>query len=411
MSTRANALDDVDILATDLLAEPYGFYSRLREEAPVWRVPGVELYLVSSWESVAEATGRVDELSNNLTTLVVRGADGRPALFDTAVLGSGTTTLATSDPPAHTVHRKAVFPELVVDRIAQLEPSVRAAVDERVSAVRGQRSVEWTAAVANPVPIVAMAATIGFPPEDHPALLPWAFDSTDLLGGTRTLEEMGPLFEAVDAGRRYLTARLEAALGAPRDDVIGAIARAVLTEELTRDEAIGTLMVLLGAAGESTASLLGNAVRILAEDTGLQDQLRADRSLVPAFVEEAIRLETPFRGHYRQARRDTELAGVTIPAGATVFLLWAAANRDPKEFDRPDQVVLDRQPPRHHLGFGRGAHFCIGAPLARLETIVALGMLLDRTSSFRVDRSQPPLWAHNMFVRRNEHLHLGIDWA
>ncbi|HXW39195.1 MAG TPA: hypothetical protein VEJ44_05825, partial [Acidimicrobiales bacterium] len=107
MSMRGTALEDIDILDRDLLAEPYAFYGRLREEAPVWRAPGVDLYLVSSWEAVAEATARVEELSNNLTTLVVRGPVGRPSLFDTSVLGPGTTTLATSDPPAHTVHRKA----------------------------------------------------------------------------------------------------------------------------------------------------------------------------------------------------------------------------------------------------------------------------------------------------------------
>ena len=398
----STALDDVDVLDVNLLAEPYAFYRRLREEAPVWRVPGVELFLVSTWDGVAEATGQVEDLSSNLSTLVVRGRDGQPELFDTSVLGPGTTTLATSDPPAHTVHRKAVFPELVADRMVLLEPAIEASVDERLAALRMQGSVEWTSAVANPVPIIAMALAIGFPPEDHPLLLPWAFDGTDLLAGTRTLEEMGPLFAAADAGRGYVSARLDGALAAPGDDVIGAIARAVTT---------GTLIVLLGAAGESTASLLGNAVRILAEDAVLQTRLRGDRSLVPAFVEEAVRLESPFRGHYRQARRDTEVAGATIPAGATVYLLWAAANRDPKEFDRPDEVMLDRHAPRHHLGFGRGVHFCVGAPLARLEANIALGMLLDRTSNFRLDPSLPPTWAHSVFVRRHERLHLAVDWV
>jgi cytochrome P450 len=405
------SLADLDILDRDLLAEPYEFYARLRREAPVWRVPGVDLFLVSSWDCVAEGTGRVEDLSNNLTTLVVRGPDARPALFDTSVLGPGTTTLATSDPPAHTVHRRAVFPELVADRMALLEPAIQAAVNERLTAVGGQGSIEWTSAVANPVPMIAMARAIGLPPEDHPLLLPWSFDGTDLLGGTRTLEEMGPLFAAADAGRGYLTARLDDAQVAPGDDVIGAVARAVITGVLTRDEAIGTLIILLGAAGESTASLLGNAVRILAEDSDLQVGLRADRSLIPAFVEEAIRLESPFRGHYRQARRDTQLGGITIPAGATVYLLWAAANRDPNEFDRPDQVVLDRHAPRHHMGFGRGIHFCVGAPLARLEANVVLGTLLDRTSSFTLDPSRPPSWAHSVFVRRHDHLHLAVDWS
>src|SRR6478672_11002955 len=151
------ALDDIDILDRDMLARPAGFYRLLREQATVWRVPGVDLYLASSWDCVAEATTRVEDLSNNLTTLVVTGADGRPSLFDTSVLGPGTTTLSTSDPPAHTIHRKAVFPELVAERMALVEPVIRAAVDERLDAARAQPSLEWTAAVANPVPMIAMA--------------------------------------------------------------------------------------------------------------------------------------------------------------------------------------------------------------------------------------------------------------
>ena len=376
----------------------------------MWQVPGIELFFVSTWDGVAAATSMVDELSSHLTTLVVRGPDGRPALFDTSVLGSGTTTLATSDPPAHTVHRKAVFPELVADRMARLGPAIHAAVEERLTALRGQSSIEWTATIANPVPMIAMALAIGFPEEDHPKLLPWSMDGTDLLAGTRTLEEMGPLFAAADAGGAYLVAQLDEARRDPRDDVIGAVARAVTGGVLTSDEAIGTLIILLGAAGESTASLIGNAVRMLAEDRDLQVTLRADPSAVPAFVEEAVRLESPFRGHYRQATQDVELGGVTIPAGATVYLLWAAANRDPAEFARPDDVVLDREPPRHHLGFGRGIHFCVGAPLARLEARIAVEHLLDRTSGFQLDPRRSSLYVHSVFVRRHEHLHLQVEW-
>jgi cytochrome P450 family 144 len=404
------ALDDIDILDRSLLAQPCRFYSRLRDEAPVWRVPGVDLYLVSSWNYVAEATTRIEDLSNNLTTLVVTGPDGRPSLFDTSVLGPGTTTLATSDPPAHSIHRKAVFPELVAARMALIEPVIRRAVFERLDAARGKPSLEWTSAVANPVPMIAMARVIGFPIEDHALLLPWSFDGTDLLAGTMTLEEMGPLFAAADAGRSYLSARLDDALANPHDDVIGALAHAITVGILTHDEAIGTLIILLGAAGESTASLIGNAVRILAEDAELQAGLRADPTLIPPFVEEVLRLESPFRGHYRQARRDAELGGVTIPAGAAVFLLWAAANRDPNEFDCPDEVVLDRVPARHHMSFGRGIHFCVGAPLARLEANVVLETLLDRTSTFRLVPSQPPAYVNSMFVRRHEQLPLAVQW-
>ena len=119
-------------------------------------------------------------------------------------------------------------------------------------------------------------------------------------------------------------------------------------------EAIGTLTVLLGAGGESTASLIGNAVRMLADDSGLQEQIRSDHGLIENFIEEAVRLESPFRGHYRQVKRDCELGGVSLSAGTTAFLLWSSANRDPAEHDRPDEVVLNRRLPRSPLGFRPG---------------------------------------------------------
>ena len=175
-------------------------------------------------------------------------------------------------------------------------------------------------------------------------------------------------------------------------------------------DAIGTLTVLLGAGGESTASLIGNAVRMLADDPSLQEQVRADHGLIERFIEEAVRLESPFRGHYRQVKRDCELGGVTLTAGTTAFLLWSSANRDPAEFDRPDEVVLDRRIPRSHLAFGRGIHHCVGAPLARLETLCSLERLLQETSWFSLADDDQPRWEKSMFVRRHEHLPLDVTW-
>ena len=145
-------------------------------------------------------------------------------------------------------------------------------------------------------------------------------------------------------------------------------------------EAIGILHTLLSAGGESTTSLLGNAVRILAEHPDLQEHLRQNPEQIPAFVEEALRLEPPFRYHMRSVPKDTTLGGVDIPAGATVLLLWGAANRDAAEFERPDEIDLHRQVPRRHVAFGRGIHHCVGAPLARIEARNVLTVLLERTT-------------------------------
>jgi cytochrome P450 len=186
------------------------------------------------------------------------------------------------------------------------------------------------------------------------------------------------------------------------------VLRAVQAGDFGLAEANGMLMTLLSAGGESTTSLLGNAARILAEQPDLQDQIRGDLDLVPNFVEEALRLESPFRYLFRSARRETSLGGVDIPEDASILLMWGAANRDPAEFERPDEVDLHRPVPRRHVAFGRGIHHCVGAPLARLEARVVLSELLSRTSRIELDPAGRPRWVDSLQVRRHEELRLRL---
>ncbi len=144
----------------------------------------------------------------------------------------------------------------------------------------------------------------------------------------------------------------------------------------------------------------------------LQDRLRGEPGLVPAFVEEVLRLESPFRGHFRVTTRDSELAGVDLAAGTRLMLVWGAANRDPDAFDRPDEVWLERPNPKAHVGFGWGIHHCVGAPLARLEARVAIETLLARTRSFALaPDAAPPHHLASLFVRRLASLDLTLDAA
>ena len=178
-------------------------------------------------------------------------------------------------------------------------------------------------------------------------------------------------------------------------------AQAVTDGELTDEEAVSILALLVSAGGESTTSLTGTGVRILADRPDLQDRLRREPELIPAFVEEACRIDPPFRGHYRSVPVDTELGGVMLPAGSTLVLAWTAANRDRDAFPNPDDIDLERPNPRQHVGFGWGIHLCVGAPLARVEAKVAFEQLLARTKSFTIDPASPPLHHHlSLMIRR-----------
>jgi len=204
----------------------------------------------------------------------------------------------------------------------------------------------------------------------------------------------------------YIVEQLRAAASGPRDDLLGVLAAACADGILDGFTARLILISLFSAGGESTASLLGTAVATLATSPGLQEQIRARPELLGAFIEETLRLEPPFRAHHRHVLHDTELAGVALPADSRILLLWGAANRDPAHFEAPDEFRLDRAIGKGHLSFGKGLHFCLGAPLARLEAVTVLTMLLDQTDGFEAVEVGP--WLPSVLARRHEHLHLTL---
>jgi cytochrome P450 len=392
------------LLDPAVIDDPVAFYRQLREEAPVWHVPGTDVVTVASFDALAEAVSRVDDFSSNLEAILYRDDAGLPARLE--FRGAGIQTLATSDPPVHTVHRAAVFPELVAKRMNLLEPDVAELAARLLrEALAGDDTFDFMAAVGNMVPINVISWLIGFVDSDPHALLRAAFDSTEMLSVTVNLPELEAMLVRTDDVAVWLAGQLQATLDAPGDDILGAVARSIGADAMPFESGVVVLHTLLSAGGESTSSLLGNAVRILAEHPDLQAQLRDDRTLLTAFLEETLRLESPFRYHMRSVHATTELAGTEVPEGTTMLLLWGAANRDPAEYNRPDDVVLDRAAPRHHVAFGRGIHHCVGAPLARIEARVVVSTLLDQTEHFELTDDRPRR-VNSLMVRRHATLPL-----
>jgi cytochrome P450 len=390
------------LLDARVIDDPYPFYRRLRAEAPVWEIPGSGLFAVSTFELVAEATGRVEDFSSNINCLLYRDDAGLPCRLPFGA--PGVQVLATADPPAHALHRSTVFPELVAKRMSQLEPDIIDIADACVTRTLSSGTVEFMTAIGNVVPITMISRLIGFHDSNLDQLLRAAFDSTAMLGSTLTYDELIELIGRTGEIQTWLADQVSTALKEPSNDLLGAVARGVDAGVFSDFEANGILHTLLSAGGESTTSLLGNAVRILAEHQELQQHLRQHPEQIPTFVEEALRLEPPFRYHMRSVPKDTTLGATDIPAGSTVLLLWGAANRDAAEFERPDEVDLGRQVPRRHAAFGRGIHFCVGAPLARIEARSVLTVLLERTSSVTLDPAHAPRWVDSLMVRRHEQL-------
>ena len=392
------------LLDPAVLQDPYDFYATLREQAPVWRVPGTDVVVISSFALLSEAVTRTEDFSSTMTCLLYRDSDGLPARLSFG--DAATPTLAAADPPVHTTHRRAVFPELVARRMRTLEDDIRALSASTVAEALRENNFDFMATIGNVVPITVVAKLIGFRDIEPMQLLEAAFDSTTMVGGTMSLDELNVLVTRTGIIQGWITDQVMNVSDADDDGILLAVRRALDAGILQMGEVTTILHTLLSAGGESTTSLLGNAIRMLAENPALQQQLRAEPEQIDMFVEEALRLESPFRQMLRSVPRDTTLGGVDIPADSTALLMFAAGNRDPAQFDDPDSVDLTRGSPKRHLAFGHGIHFCVGAALARIEARAVLRAVLEQTRDFTLDPDYRPQWVDSLLVRRHQQLHV-----
>jgi cytochrome P450 family 144 len=386
------------LLAPEVIDDPYPFYRRLREEAPVWRVPGTNVVAVSSFDLVTEATGRVEDFSSHMKCLLFKNDDGLPEQLSFGDMSQ--QTLVTADPPEHSLHRRTVFPELVAKRMVALEPGISELAKVYVGRAVAAGRTDFMASVGNIVPITVINDLVGFRDSDPYDLLQAACDSTALLGSVLTSADLDTLLGRIDVVHAWIAKQMEMVRADDSDKVLGTITAGVEAGTFSEYEATVILHTLLSAGGETTSSLLGNAVLILAERPELQQRLRDHPVQLASFIEEVLRLESPLRMMIRSVPRPTSLGGVDIQEGETLLLLFGAANRDPAQFARPDHLDLDRDNSRTHLAFGKGIHYCVGARLARLEAQIVLAELLEQTSLIELDPDTAPGRAASLLVRR-----------
>jgi cytochrome P450 len=407
MSKPSRALADFDPFASEVVQEPHEFFAALRREAPLYRLPNGAYYLISRYSDVRRAAMDIDTYSSNLVAVLMQGQEGidRPELLSLSGGGAmgAVDALAVADPPVHARQRKISNKAFSMRRVAALEPAIRVLAESLVGAILPQGGARWSSAdwmrdVAVPLPMTVIAGLIGLPSEDIPQLKHWSDAAVSVLSGVNTPARFAEIAGQVSELIAYFAQRVDDAARAPEDDVLGDLVRSQSSGELTRDEVIAILLQILTAGNESTTSLIGSALLLLLENPGVERRIRADPTLLEPFIEEALRLESPFHGHFRLVRRDTEVAGEPLPTGSRVMLLWSAANRDGDEFPNPDAIDLTRRNARAHLAFGIGIHHCIGAALARLETRVALETLLAHTTALRRADAKVA-HVHSMLVR------------
>jgi cytochrome P450 family 144 len=404
MPVRADGLG-LELFDDRFIQDPYPLYDRMRAEGQVHQIGDSGFYAVCSWDAVNDAISRPEDFSSNLTATMTY-TDGVVGAFQMDSVGGPTQALATADDPDHAIHRKMLVPQLAAKRIRGLEVFIAETEDRLWRDGLRDGAIEWMAAMADRLPMVIVGRLIGVPDADIEQLARWAYSATKVVEGLVDAEELaasgGALFEL----GAYITEHFRQAAADPKDNLLGDLAVACASGQLADMTALAMMATLFSAGGESTASLIGSAANILANQPDIQMQLREEPDLLGAFLEEVLRYEPPFRGHYRHVLHDTTLAGVDLSEGSRLLLLWGAANRDPSNFHEANIFRLDRPSGRGHISFGKGAHFCVGAALARMEARIVIGELLRRTTW--IEATKTGRWLPSLLVRRLKTLDLRV---
>jgi cytochrome P450 len=310
-------------------------------------------------------------------------------------------TLLTNDPPSHTRFRKMVNRAFSPKRIAEMEPQIRAVADELIDAFPAEGTVDYVKDFAEPLPLIVIADFLGVSRSELDIFRKWSDDAAEVLGGTLTEERSQQCHESLQELLGYFAGLLDERRRHPSEDFIGLLLEAGVADErpLSTEEMLSLAYVTLVAGNETTVNLLSGLMLLLLWNPDQFARVRADRSKVPVAVEEALRLEAPVQGFVRILKQDGEVGGTTIPAGSRLLIVAGAANRDPEMFPDPDRFDVDRPNARLHLSFGKGLHYCIGAPLSRLEGVVGLECLLDRLETIELAAGFVPIYKDNGILR------------
>lgn len=393
----------------DVLADPRPLHDFLRRHAPVWRIPGQDSYVVSDPALIRDAVARTADFSSNLVSLLHRDANGDPVPFTLTPFGDPIHVLATADPPIHTRHRRFVQPHLNAVTVARLEPTIRELCERQLAPLLAAGRGDAVAALADPVPALTLCHLAGLPMEEAWRLMPLVADVNPLLDGLSGISSLESAATAVAALHAYAEERLAEMLARPsaeRSGLLGVFADGIDAGAITSGETRDILIQLFTAGTETTSSLTASAIELLARRPDLQAALRSAPASIPDALDDLLRDDGPFQFHYRWSTNDTTLGGVPIPASSRLLLMWAAANRP-----APDGHGDAADASGAHYAFGRGLHFCVGAPLARLESRVAIETLLARTTTFTLDDERPPVRRPSIMLRRHASLHVLVERA
>jgi cytochrome P450 len=367
----------MDFFSDEARRNPYPTYEQLRSHSPVLHEPRADMWMVFDYEGVKRA------LSDH-------------EAFSSSVAPPGTMTsqwLVFFDPPRHTKLRALIMRAFTPRAVASLEPRIQALAQELLRPAVERGEMDMVADFALPLPLRVIAEMLGVPIEDQLRFQRWSeviMALSHALAGSEEAERAHREFREVTAEMRaYLEGLVEQRRAAPQDDLLTRLVQAEVDgERLTEEEILGFFQLLLSAGHETTTNLLSNAILCLLENPEQLARLRAVPELLPSAIEEVLRYRSPVQTMFRVTKRDVTLHGQVIPAGKGVLPMIGSANRDATKFHDAGRFDITREP-NPHIAFGHGIHFCIGAPLSRLEARIALSAFLERVGGFELATDAP----------------------
>ena len=387
-----------DLRSAEVLDDPHPVYNRLREEAPVQFNPSLGGWVVTRHADVREALLDPRLSVEKMGRFEARRSGGEGHADIAFLARTLADWMVFTDPPRHRELRRAMQNAFLARDIPILESNVQHVVEELIEPLGPEGRMDLVREFAHPLPAIVIAELFGMPRDEREQLKSWSDDLGRFVLGnvedTRHDAKYGAAARAARAMAARFHALVEEHRRAPRDDFTQLLLRD--GAHLSDDEIVHTLMFVLFAGHETTTNLIASGVLRLVRNPDLMARLRAEPERVADAVEELLRMDGPVQMVFRLAREDVEYGGTTIRAGERVHLVLNGANRDPSVFDRPDELDIDRGRSRH-VSFGPGAHFCLGAPLARLEARVALQGLLARFEVLALE-PEPLSWRPELVI-------------
>ncbi|HEX2052466.1 MAG TPA: cytochrome P450, partial [Actinomycetota bacterium] len=374
-------------LAGDQLENPFPVYAAARESLPVFFSPAYRMWVVTRYEDVRFVTDRPDLFSSKDSINPI--VEFCPEAY--GVLATGfppTAVLVNSDPPDHERWRRAIRGSFSGPRMRRLEPEVRELASARIDRLKPAGKAEIMEDLAYPIPLQVIARLFGLGDERLDDLKRWSFSFISLISSALDCDRQVKAANDLVEFQHFMKYQMDLRRSNPGEDIISELLHAGGEQRFTDGELVYQLTGLLLAGHETTTNFIGKALFLLLSEPDRWGALVRSPSLVPQAVEEALRYDTSVPTFLRTATTDIGLAGQSIKGGDRVLVVYGSANRDSSIFEEPDTFDLHRSFDRPHMGFGHGIHYCVGAPLARMQSRVVLETLVDRLPGLRLAQGQ-----------------------